>query len=116
MSELMDWFFDPLWIYRLSGVGILLGAFYIAVYLHILGKGGHGLWWINHSNMILLLIYPLCWWTWGLWVIGMASYLDDVVQHWKQAHGYPEYKSWLHLNGWWYLQRPVFRLLGIDTG
>ena len=113
---MIDYFADGLFLWRVAVAWILLAVFYLAVWLRIIGRGGHGYWWINHSNMILLLVYPLSWWTWALWVIGIASYLDDVVQHWRQAHGRPEYRSWIHLNGWWYLQRPVFKWFGIDTG
>lgn len=111
---MFDYFFDGLYIYRLLSVIILLGGFYSLVKLRVLNEMP-GVSYIDHSEGILLLLFPLSVWTWVLWVIGIVLYLDDFVQSWRINHGQPGYKSWIHTNGYWYIQKPVFDWLGIDT-
>ena len=113
---MIDYFADGLFLWRLLVVVLVLAVFYVLRYLRVLGDMPGGIAFVDHSEAIILLLFPLSWWTRHIWVTGIVLFLDDVVKHWRQAHGRPEYRSGIHFYGWYYLQRPVFKWFGIDTG
>lgn len=90
----------------------LIALFHVGLSTGFLGKMP-GPRWAEHFHFILFIGLPLSWWTYPIFVLAITIALDDAVQHYRIAHGRPQYKSWLHLNGWWYVQRPVFQWLKI---
>ena len=98
-----------LYVYQVFAVIILFGVFR-AGFAHGWLRTMPGPLWIEHGHLIFLLLIPAFHWTvYILWGFGMYAYIDDFRQHWKRAHGHPNFTSWLHITGWWYIVRHIIQ-------
>ena|SRR3990167_518115 len=63
--------------------------------------------WVEHGYLLVLLLLPLHWYTLPFMLFGIVAYLDDFQQHYRRAHGEPNYRSPLHLWGWYTVGEPL---------
>ena len=95
-----------MWYLQLFIVLVGLGVFQLGLYLGKLEvMPGSRL--VDHAHFLILILLPFSWYTMPLMLFGIVAYVDDFQQHYRRAHGEPNYRSPLHLWGWYTAGEPL---------
>ena len=80
----------------------LVGIFYAGIFSGFLPKQP-GPWYIEHANAVLLLLipafHPL---VVVLYALGIALWIDDALLNHLPMRWWPNHRSWVHREFWWY--------------